>query len=196
MQRINAPDGYHVSRSTHRPRTWGQRYPFFGTSGARGPPSDVPNSEDSEIAPGDLVRDTYLNSDRYSHIANAGGSAGIDAGVGEVLEVRPAIKTVDVGNDTSLDGHSTTTGQPSHHKQPQNEILYLQKHNNGSTRVVRKPGVLPMVCYVDASTNITEDQAVDGGLKELEGAMSKLKIKEPPAYRIRARDIDDFDQEG
>lgn len=34
-----------------------------------------------------------------------------------------------------------------------------------------------MVCYVDASANVSQDERVDGGLKELEGAMSKLKIK-------------------
>ncbi|KAF8860089.1 hypothetical protein BDZ45DRAFT_801101 [Acephala macrosclerotiorum] len=144
------------------------------------------------MAPGDPARDADLASDSHSNVANASTDAGAEIGVEDVLDVRPAIKTFDASSDTYLGGHSTgnvvaaystsltedaTINTASHHKQPRNEILYLQKLLDGNTRIVRTPGVLPMVCYVDASTNVSQDESVDEGLKELKGAMSKLKIK-------------------
>ncbi len=104
-----------------------------------------------------------------------------DAGEGEDenLPLRAAPTTVNSSRDTSLDnigarGCTSATNHPP----PLNEILYLQILLSGETQVVRKPGVQPVVCYVDRCISTGEDagSTAAGHLRGVESSMSKLDI--------------------
>jgi hypothetical protein len=142
-----------------------------------------------------------------------------DNGDAAELEIRPVTITVDSSSDTSLDRVDTST---TVYNPPCNEILYLQVLLNGKTLVVRKPGILPVICYVDSGTSTSNDKEVPAAttkeeiVETLEELMKRLNTegefplhglsvsrdsneildREKREPRIRGNNTDDFFMEG
>ncbi|KUJ24217.1 uncharacterized protein LY89DRAFT_727247 [Mollisia scopiformis] len=137
---------YYIVKHNYTPRIFSPK-DYICPRGFRGPPSDVPNSEYSEKALGDSERYPDLEDMDYP-------SDEADTGEEPEVEIRPATKNLNKSSDTSM-GDNEKTGNISAaiHCPPRNETIYLQVLLSGETRIIRKPGILPMVCYVDASTS-------------------------------------------
>lgn len=103
-----------------------------------------------------------------------------DTGDDPELETRAAIKTVDSSSDTSLDDVNDMSS--TIHNAPRNEILYLQVLLSGATRIIRKAGVLPIVCYVDVSTSTSKVEKSSAAYareadENLEDLILRLKLE-------------------
>lgn len=136
-------------------------------------PSDIANSEYSEKALGDPERYRDRDIDYRSFVSpflsltSANHLTRDEADNGEDTEhkgkLRSPITTNDSSTDTSLDFVRTTSSIIQNGLG--NEILYLQVLTNGETRVVRKPGVLPVVLYVDSATSTSSEKSATSAVK-------------------------------